>query len=172
MSESSASNISYKQNKKRNIQQQTKSIPKTTINLQKSYHNYYPLVPNMTSYFHPKPKLVKKPTPSSLLIKQIKNSSNSIRLKLKKQQKKAQSPHLNQKSIFTSPIILRPPKRQSSNNIDIDNDKSNNSNDNTSTSSSYCMSSTSEISDSLNITIPNLDKKTQSFDNHHLTVPF
>ena len=92
-------------------------------------------------------------------------------MKLKKQQKKAQSPHLNQKSIFTSPIILRPSKRQSSNNIDTDNDKSKNSNDNNSTSSSYCMSSTSEISDSLNITIPNLDKELRALTTTTLQSP-
>ena len=135
MSKSSISTTSSKQNKKRNIQQQTKSISKTTMNLQKLYNNYYPLVPTITSYFYPKPKLVKKPTPTSLLIKQIKKSSNSIRLKLKKQEKKTQSLYLNQSPLFTSPIILRTPKRQSSNNIDIDNDKSSTSNDNTSTSS-------------------------------------
>ena len=171
MSKSSTSTTSSKQNKKRNIQQQTKSIPKTTINLQKSYHNYYPLVPNITSYFHPKPKLVKKPTPSSLLIKQIKKSSNSIRLKLKKQEKKEQSPYLNQSPLFISPIILRTPKRQSSNNIDIGNDKSSTSNDNTSTSFSYCMSSTSELSDSFNISLPNLDKELRALTTTTLQSP-
>ena len=97
MSKSSIPTTSSKQNKTRNIQQQIKIISKATTNLHQS--NYYPLVPTITSYFYPKPKLVKKPTPTSLLIKRIKKSSKSIRLKLKKQEKR-HSHHISTKVIY------------------------------------------------------------------------
>ena len=150
----------------------SKRLKKTKTNLQKPNNNNYPPLPTISSYFSPYSNLIKIPTSTSLLIKQIKNSSNSIRLKLTRQQKKTHFPFLQQDPVLTSPFVLRTLKKQSSSNLYSSNEKDRKSNENTSNStSSYCMPSTSELSEYQNICVPNLDNELKVLTTTNLQPP-
>ena len=116
-------------------------------NLHQSSNNSYPPFPTLSSYFSPPPKITKTPTPSSTLIKQIQNDSNSIRLRLNKKKEKFNSQSHQQNTGNTSQLVLRNIKGHSSISSyhEIDNKSIENKSD---SSSSYCLSSNSELSES------------------------
>ena len=121
-------------------------MPKQT-NLQQSNNNNYPPFPTLSSYFSPPPKITKTPTPSSILIKQIQNNSNSIRLRLNKKEKTIKSQSHQHNISNTSHLILRKIKRHSSISSyhEIDNKSIESKSD---PSSSYSITSNSDLSDS------------------------
>ena len=126
--------------------------------------------PTKSSYFSPPPKVTKSPTPSSILIKQIQNNSNSIRLRLskKQQQIKTQSHQKNIRN--TSQRVLRKTKGHSS--ILSYHERDNKSLENESdSSSSYCISSNSDSSESKNIFICNLSNELKVLSSTNLKSP-
>ena len=126
--------------------------------------------PTKSSYFSPPPKVTKSPTPSSILIKQIQNNSNSIRLRLskKQQQIKTQSHQKNIRN--TSQRVLRKTKGHSS--ILSYHERDNKSLENESdSSSSYCISSNSDTSESKNNFICNLSNELKALSSTNLKSP-
>ena len=126
-----------------------KRLKKKQTNLHQSNTNNYPPFTTLSSYFSPSRNITKTPTPSSILIKQIKNNSNSIRLRLKKKKQKVKPQSHQHNTGNTSQLVLRKIKGHSSNRISSFNEIDNKSIENKSdSSSSYCLSSNSELSES------------------------
>ena len=123
-----------------------------------------------SSYFSPPPKVTKSPTPSSILIKQIQNNSNSIRLRLNKKQQQIKS-QSHQKNIRnTSQRVLRKTKEHSStlsyqarDNKSLENESD--------SSSSYFISSNSDSSESKNNFICNLSNELKALSSTNLKSP-
>ena len=148
-----------------------KRLKKKQPNLQQSNNNNYPSFPTLSSYFSPPPGITKTPTPSSILIKQIKNNSNSIRL-LNKKKQKVQSQSHQQNTGNTSQLVLRNIKGHSPSRISSLNEIDNKSIENkTDSSSSYCISSNSELSENQNIFIPNLSTELKALTTTNLQSP-
>ena len=126
--------------------------------------------PTKSSYFSPPPKVTKSPTPSSILIKQIQNNSNSIRLRLNKKQQQIKS-QSHQKNIRnTSQRVLRKTKGHSS--ILSYHERDNKSLETESeSSSSYCISSNSDSSESKHIFICNLSNELNALTTTNLQSP-
>ena len=66
----------------------SKRLKKKKTNKKESNNNNYPPLPTISSYLSPPSTLTKSPTLSCILITKIQQSSNSIRLKLNKKNKK------------------------------------------------------------------------------------